>query len=75
MLATAISIGKGKGKGQSISVGAALSLSAINEDLTSVISGDDTFHKIADGAAQDSNNWKPANLYIYCDKAIAKVSF
>ncbi|XP_065070584.1 myotubularin-related protein 5-like [Rhopilema esculentum] len=70
--ATALSMGKGKGKEQSISAGAALSLSAINEDLTSVLSGDDTYNKIASEAENDSNNWKPSNLYLYCDKAVAK---
>ena len=66
-------MGKGKGKEQSISAGAALSLSAINEDLTSVLSGDDTYNKIASEAENDSNNWKPSNLYLYCDKTVAKV--
>ena len=71
--ATALTIGKGKGKEQSISVGAALSLSAINEDLTTVLSNEDSYRKAAEDDAQESSTWTPANLYIYCDKAVAKV--
>jgi len=70
--ATALSIGKGNGKEQSISIGAALSLSAINEDLTTVLSNDESYKKIADGDVQEASAWTPANLYIYCDKAVAK---
>ena len=68
-----MSIGKGNGKEQSISIGAALSLSAINEDLTTVLSNDESYKKIADGDVQEASAWTPANLYIYCDKAVAKV--
>ena len=38
-----------------------------------MLNDDESYKKVTDGDAQESNNWKPANLYIYCDKAIAKV--
>lgn len=67
-----MTIGKGKSREQSISVGAALSLSAINEDLTSVFTDRNSQERATEDSAQ-AENWKPANLYIYCDKATAKV--
>eukprot|EP00794_Sanderia_malayensis_P018071 gene18071-19880_t len=73
--ATSLMLGKGKAKAQSISTGAALSLSAINEELSAVLSHieDDPSLKIENGTAHDpADIWKPANLYVYCDKAIAK---
>lgn len=64
-------MGKGKTKEQSISVGAALSLSAINEDLSFLQSEGEQHKKTTDCVTDD--DWRPANLYIYCDKSIAKV--
>ena len=72
--ATSLTIGKSNAKAQSISVGAALSISAINDDLSAVLSGQDEFSKLSDKATQEEKDWKPSNLYIFCDKAVAKVS-
>ncbi len=74
MNATALTIGKGKGKAQSISEGAALSLSAISDELSSVLA-DGEMPNMADCVVQVTDAWKPSNLYIFCDKATAKVLF
>ena len=64
---------KMKGKLQKVSSGAALSVQAMANDHATYFEGSETIQQVIDEKAE-IQNWKPAHLYVFTDRAIAKVS-
>ena len=61
-----------KGKLQKVSSGAALSVQAMANDHATYFEGSETIQQVIDEKAE-IQNWKPAHLYVFTDRAIAKV--
>ena len=63
---------KVKGKLQKVSSGAALSVQAMANDHATYFEGSETIQQVIDEKTE-IQNWKPAHLYVFTDRSMAKV--
>ena len=63
---------KVKGKLQKVSTGAALSVQAMANDHATFFEGSETIQQVID-EKREIQYWKPAHLYVFTDRATAKV--